>query len=570
MLDKTAHPAPRDRRQTLVDRSGPRRGRGLRLAALCCVGSLWLAACTSSTGSDSGATTGGQTVEEVVVAVPALTPTLTWDGGGGLSLEAYELNANFHAGLVRNPYVEGDTPGTLMQDFNEYEGYLAESYDVSDDGLTYTFHLRPDLISSAGNPFTADDVLWSIERKWNTPTYARGTFAPALTDLNQMQKIDDHTVAFTLSQPGLGFNFLGLLANMQGSIYDTTVLRENATPEDPYAVEWSKTNSGWGMGAYSVETWTPDQEMVLVANPNYVFGEPAVKRVFLRVVPDAGTRASMVISGDVHIAEGLRPTDQAQLATAEGVVVPEVEDPIEYIDMALVTNKAPFDNELVRQAMALAVPYDEIIEQVYSGRAARKVGIINPATRNYSTADLPTHDYDPERAKELLAEAGFPDGLSFSLTVSNAVPDVVDAAVMIQSYAADAGFEVTIDRQPVASFAQGRFGGTYQSLMYKNRAFVQTPTYAMTVFWEPFTTSAPSRWRNQEFTDTVNAAIAAGDPLGEEAGELWAEAMKINLNSTPEIFVAAVQPSQAFRESVGNYTYRSENAIDFASLEITE
>ena len=559
------------RRASTAAASPPRR-RALRVGAVVLAGTLFLSACSGGTDTDTAAT---ETQDSLVVAVPALAPTLDGAvGGGGTTLESFEMNANLQAGLVRNPYIDGQTENTVVQDFNEYVPYLAEDYSVSEDGLVYTFTLRDDLLSQVGNPITADDVLWSFERKWASPLYSKTVWQGGFTDpASSLAKIDDHTVAFTLTNPGFGVTFLGLLANIQGHIYDSTLMKENATAADPYALEWAKTNSGWGLGPYSVESQVPDQEMILAANPNYVFGEPAMKTVTLRVVGDAGTRASLVATGDVDMAEGVRPADQAKLAGTEGIVVPEA-DPIEYVDLTLVTNKAPFDNELVRQAMAYAIPYDDIITQIYSDRAVRTTGNINTNTAGYSVDDLPTYDYDPEKAKDLLAEAGFADGLDFSLSVSSANQDLVDASVLIQSFAQDAGFDVTIDQQTAQAFGQGRTEATFQAILYRNRAQVQTPTYASTLFFKPGNDSSnPSRWEDEasaEYWSVVNEALAIADPLSDEAGEKWIEAQTILLEATPEIFIASIQPSQVFTSDIAGFAYRSENAIDFGNITIAE
>jgi peptide/nickel transport system substrate-binding protein len=554
----------------------PLASRGARATAalaLATAATLGLVSCASG-AADTAATTEAATKDSIVVAVPALAPTLDGVvGGNGTTLEAFEMNANLQAGLVRNPYVEGLTPTTVVQDFNEYVPYVAESYEVSDDGLRYTFTLPSDLVSQVGNPITADDVIWSFQRKWASAAFPKGPFAAGFEGPETgLVKVDDLTVEFTITDAGFGLTFLGLLANLFGHIYDSTLLQEHATPEDPWALEWAKTNSGWGLGPYMVESQTPDQEMVLTANPNYVYGEPELKTVTLRVVPDAGTRASLVATGDVDIAEGIRSSDQARLESNADLIVPEA-DPIEYVDLTPVTNKAPFDDEAVRQALAYAIPYDEIIEQIYSGRAVPMVGNINPNTANYSVDGLPTYSYDPEMALEILEEAGYADGVDFTLTVSTATPDLIDASVMIKSYAEDAGFNITIDQQQAAAFGQIRTEATGQAIIYRNRSQVQTPTYASTLFFRPDSNTNPSRWAdasNTAYWEVVNQALALPDPLSEEAGALWEEAQTILLESSPEMFLAAIQPSQVLRNTVEGFTYRSENAIDFGNLTARE
>ncbi|OLT10406.1 hypothetical protein BJF78_28920 [Pseudonocardia sp. CNS-139] len=161
-------------------------------------------------------------------------------------------------------------------------------------------------------------------------------------------------------------------------------------------------------------------------------------------------------------------------------------------------------------------------------------GNINPNTQGYSVDGLPKYTYDPAKARQLLAEAGHPDGIAFELAVSNAVPDLLDTAVLMKSYAADAGIDITISQQPVAAFSQGRQEASFQALMYRNRSQTQSPTYALTIFWRPNNHNAnPSRWENQSFYDAVNRGIEVRDPLSPEAGKFWEEAMAINVASRP-------------------------------------
>jgi peptide/nickel transport system substrate-binding protein len=544
--------------------------------ALFGAGALTVAGCADRSGAsdssgDSDDATGGTGRTDIVVAAATLATTYAGpDGGNGASYENYELNVNTQAMLVRNPYVENDE-GVLAQDYYEYEGYLASDYSWSEDGRVVTFTLADGVTSPNGNTLTADDVIWSFERKFaSTASPIKAMCTPFFTDLSQLVKVDDMTVQFSITEPGYGQEFMGILGNaLAGGIHDSVYLKTVATPEDPYAIEWSKTGTGWGYGAYNISSVTPDQEMVMEANEDYVLGAPAIKKVVLRSVPDPGTRASLLLSGDVDLAENIRPADQADLAEADGVVVPSVES-IEYVDLTLVCNKAPFDNQLVRQAMAYAIPYDEIMSQIYSGRAEPIVGNINPQTPGYSTDGLPTYSYDPDQARSLLAEAGFPDGVTYTLAVSNALPDMVDAAVLIQSYAADAGFTVQIQQDTAAAFAQARSGATYQALMYRNRAQVQSPTYSSTLFWRPNNNSSnPSRWEDAEFYAAVEAASAVADPLSEEAGALWEAATTIQLNGAAEVFVCTIQPAQVYRETVSGYAYRTENAVDFANVEVS-
>ena len=178
----------------------PSRRRRLVPLALAAASALLLTACSPSANSSTP-------VEETSVTI------LQADIGMGLIKEAGPNNTEFlgatQATLLRKPYTETDVAGVFEQDPYTYDGYLADSYEVSDDGLVYTFHLS-DAISAAGNEITADDVIWSFELKFGAETStARGAMNPVITDpASQFEKIDDKTVTITLTSPGLGTTLL--------------------------------------------------------------------------------------------------------------------------------------------------------------------------------------------------------------------------------------------------------------------------------------------------------------------------------------------------------------------------
>ncbi|WP_432561734.1 ABC transporter substrate-binding protein [Kineococcus sp. SYSU DK003] len=531
---------------------------------------LAIAGCVSpSSGSDDGGTAGPATTS-VTVATPALATTFDWDAGGLFSNENFEVITNTQANLIRNPYVE-DSEGHTTQDYSSFEGVLAdadEPYTVSEDGLTYTFNLREGVVSQSGQPFTADDVVYSFERKYGSATSpAPSNFNLFMDGLEAIEEIDDQHVAFTLRRASDGFSFLGVMANINARIYDQETLTAHATAEDPYALEWAKQNSGWGFGAYTVASSTPDQEMVLEANPDYVLGEPEIEKITYRQVTDPGTRVTMLQSGDVDFAEQLRPTDQASLAEAEGVVVPSVANPIEFLNLAAVTRQAPFDDATVRRALTYAVPYDEIVEQVYEGRAVESQGLIIPSTKGYTTEGLPEYTYDPARARQLLAQAGHTTPVAFTLHVSSSVPDAVDAAQLIRSYAVDAGFDVTVQTETASSFATGRSTAAFQAMVLRTRAQTQSPVY-MTASWflPGDNPNNVTRWEDPEFYALVEQARAVDDPLSEEAGLLWNRAMAREMDQAPETPIAFPQPSMAYADTFTGYGYRTDNTFDFSIL----
>jgi peptide/nickel transport system substrate-binding protein len=468
--------------------------------------------------------------------------------------------------LLGYTYEEKD--GVQVQDFTSFEGVLAEAdepYTVSDDGQTYTFHLREGIVSHAGNPLTSEDVRWSVERKMNVIGGVLTQLKAYFSSMDQVEVIDDQTIAFHLDNAGNDNIFLQVFTGQMGKIWDKTAMLEHATEADPWAVEWAKANPGNGFGAYEVDSITAGQQMVLTANENYALGEPALKTITMQVVPDSGTRAQLLSSGDVDLAESLTPSDQVTIGENEGVQLPEVENSIEFVALALVKNKAPFDDDLVRQAFNYAIPYDEIIEQIYQGRATPSSGWITETMGLTGISDEPAYTYDVDKAKDLLAEAGKPN-VDVTLTVSNAIPDIVDAAIMISSYAADAGFTVTVDQLAPAEFGTGRTSLAFQSILAANRSQTQTPGYVPVNFFSATTANNSGFVATPEFTALVDDAVAAGPSTSEEASPYWQEVQDFINEDASHLPMIYKQPNQAYSTGLEGMSYRYDNTVDYSVL----
>ncbi|MCL8025054.1 ABC transporter substrate-binding protein [Nocardioides bruguierae] len=537
-----------------------------RLGVLLAAGSLLaLAACSGgSSGSDSAASD-SDTLVIATASQPAgfayeISPT---------GYETAEFFENTGATLIRNPYVDNEDGTAQQQDYYNFEPMLAESYDVSKDGLTYTFHLDPDAVSVNGNTLTSEDVVFTMQRRFKTDTSINAFIsAPMFTDPDtQVKAIDDETVAFTVEKKSYGFTLLSLLANIPYTIYDSTELKKHVTDDDPYAVEWSNTHPNFGFGAYSVADYTPGEQIVYEANEDFVLGAPSVKRIVQRVVSDAGQRANLLASGDVDIATQLRPADQVDLADSDEANIYTV-DSNAFVYMPLTTTMEPFDDVTVRQALTHAIPYDDIINDVYRGRASELSGILGSSAPGYSDEGLSPYTYDPELAKSMLEDAGYTDPVEFTLTVNNSYPDLEEVATQIQTAAADAGFDVTIDEVNYATFQEGLSAKTFQASMGRDYAIVQSPPYVLGLF---YTAGSPINWPNwedQDFYDALDAGNNGGDPLSDASGEYWNEAEQIMRDQVPTIWMNYVQPLNAFATDVDGYAFRSDNVIDYSNLSV--
>lgn len=534
-----------------------------RLSALVSGTALTLAA--ALTLSACGGSSGDSAEGGVVIVTAAQPPSFSYETTP-TGYEAAEFWLNTGATLIRNPYVEGTDGLAAHQELFKFEPVLAKSYDVSPDGKVFTFELNTDAKSASGNSLDADDVVFSFKRKFEVDTsIVAFVSAPVITSPDQVKKIDDDTVTITIDDPAHGFTLLSLLSNQPYTIYDSDVLKAHATPDDPYGVEHSKTNADYGFGAYKLVSYTPGQQMVYEANPGYALGEPEVKKIVQRVVADAGQRSNLVKSGDAAIATQLRPADQVALSDAGAAQIFDVPSNA-YVYVPLTTTKAPFDNVDVRRAFAHAVPYEAIMKDVYKGRLGPISSILNDTLPDFNGSGLNPNTFDPQKSLEILKNAGVSTPVKFELTINNAVPDLKETAVQIQTAARAAGFEITLNEVNSAVFQEGLAAKTFQASMGRDYAVVQSPPYVLSLFYTP---GSPINWPDFDYAPLNNAIAAgnkAGEPLTPAAWAEWNKAERVLQDQMPTVYIGYVQPLNAFRNGLGGYVFRTDSVIDYSVL----
>jgi len=547
-----------------------------KLVAICAVLAVAGSACggSDSSGDTSGGTgsggggsqtdggEGSSTDGETLIIAAAQTPS-TLEVEFGVGYENVEAVKNMHATLVRNPYIDAGN-GQFRQDVTSFEPELAESWEVNEDGTVVTFKLKEGIKSVAGNELTADDVVYSFARKLSTNSISTFLAAPALSDPSQVKKIDDYTVEFTLNQP-YEFTFFSMMSNFHvGSIYDQAVLEAQATEADPWAIEWVQNNGNYGFGPYRLVTFEPGQQLVWEANENYVHGEPEIKRIIVRAVPESSNRAALVRAGDAHIAQQLRPRELQELAGGDAVNVPDVPTNMN-VFMPINTAVETLSDPLVRQAIAYAIPYDRIIEDVYVGRARVMNGPISPDLPGYAGSATEAFTYDPDRAKELLAEAGV-DNLEFTLSYDLSYSDLKEVAIQIQSAARDAGITVNLNEMPTSAYQEAKATGGIEVALDRDYAIVQSPPYQLLLFFAPGSPLNWAQWEDDEFLGLVDEGLAAGTELSPEAAAKWVEAQVRLRDEQPFVWAIYVDPLVALRSNLSGYTHRTDNVLPYDKL----
>ena len=360
----------------------------------------------------------------------------------GANRLVYEVAWNIYDRLLGFG-VKKDANGNDYYDVDNLQPELAEEWDLRDTHVT--LKLRKDAKFLDATPVTAKDVKWAYDRTMAIGGYPKSALAAAsLVKAEQFVAVDDRTFRVDFIQKDkLTMPYLGVpLVN----IYNSELVKKNATPADPWGLEWTKFNNAGG-GAFKVEKWTPGQEIIYVRNDNWKSGPlPKLRRVICRVVPSAGTRHALMERGDFDLSFDITPKNAADLAANKRIKVISslMENTVQFIGMNV--NMKPFDNLKVRQAMAFAIPYQKIIDVALFGRARPLSG--GPA--KVTTAEWPQpspYTTDLAKAKQLLAEAGYPDGFETALAFDFGSAVVNEPlCVLIQESLAQIGVKASINK----------------------------------------------------------------------------------------------------------------------------
>jgi peptide/nickel transport system substrate-binding protein len=322
------------------------------------------------------------------------------------------------------------------------EGWLAESWEVSDDGLQVTLTLREGVRSFYGNELTAEDVVWSWEKSfWQERT---GNFIARVSNVESVEATGEYEVTYTLLDPSP--ILLPALTLYVPSIYDSAEASQHATDEDPYATDWLSQNTA-GFGPWHLESLEPDAQAVFVRNPNYYGGQdPYFERIIYRAVPEDSTRVSLVQTGQVDYIEGPTFRQLAQMRDDDRVKVQSVVGN-QQARLLMNPNYEPFGSREVRQAIQYAIDDEAILDIVFEGLASISKSPV-PPTFACHTDEFWNYDRDLERARELLDEAGYPDGLELEIEYSGVWWWEEPMAVQAQSQLAEAGIDVQLTRIP--------------------------------------------------------------------------------------------------------------------------
>ncbi len=366
-----------------------------------------------------------QTADNVLVVGQIAEPK-SLDPATVTAVNDFRILMNLYDGLVR--YKDG----TL-----EVEPALANSWSISDDGMTYTFELRSDVAFHDGTAVDAEAVKFNFDRMLdeNHPYHDTGPFPLSFffSAIENVEAVDAHTVSFTLNAPYAPF-----LSNMA---YPTGLIAS------PAAIEKSGAEFGRnpvGTGAFKFESWKANESVILSRNDSYWDGIAGTEAVVFRPITDGNTRVAEMLSGGIDMMVEVPPVSLSRFSGSDFSVFEQAGPHVWFL--ILNAKEGPFSNKLVRQAANYAINKKAIVEDVLEGTAAIAAGPTPPAFAWAYNEELEPYPYDPDKARALLDEAGVSDAkLTFYVTQGGSgMLDPVAMGTAIQADLAAVGFDVEI------------------------------------------------------------------------------------------------------------------------------
>lgn len=424
----------------------------------------------------------------------------------GTNRDSYQIAINCYDRLVT--FGNKTMPdGSMSYDYDKLEPELAESWTVSEDGRVITFKLRKEATFWDGKPVTAADVKWSFDRAVTLGGFPTVQMkAGRLTSPDQFEAIDTHTFQITLPHPSK--LTLPDLATPIPIVINSEVARANATADDPWATEYLHRNPA-GSGAYKVARWDPGEQLVYERNDDWASGPlPGYQRVIVKEVPAQSTRRALIERGSVTLSQNIPNKDAKELEDKPGVRVAST--PIENCIYSLCTNLdfKPFQDKRVRQAIAWAVPYEEIFRQAAYGRGVEMWG--GPAQSESIAWPQPSpYSYNLEKARALMAASDYPDGFDVPLSFNLSHADWAEpAALLIQQELGKIGIRATVEKIPGANWRTIALVQKKLPLHMENfGGWLNTPDYYF--FWAYLKGNLFNSYNydNEEMAELVDATL---------------------------------------------------------------
>lgn len=449
--------------------------------------------------------------------------------------------------------------GTREVLFNIFEGLVkpnsdgemipavAEKYTLSEDGTTYTFTLREGVKFHNGQTVTAEDVVYSINRCAAVPEGQEKPLVAAFSAVKSVEALDEKTVAVTIAQRDLEF-----ISYMTAAIIPADYENQDTAPV--------------GTGPFKFVSRTPQQDFVMERFEDY-WGAPAwLDKVTYKICENADALVMNLNGGSIDLCAHLTSAQASQLNQNFQVL----EGTMNLVQAIYLNNQAkPFDNQLVRQALCYAIDRQGIMDMVADGHGTAVGSSIYPAFTKYFLPELvDKYPHDVEKAKELLAQAGYPDGFDMTISVPNNYQPHMDTAEVVAEQLREAGINVTI--QPVE-------WSTWLDTIYNGRQFqatvvgVDAANMTARAMLERFTSDYGKNfinYNNPAYDALFQQAINAQDEATQT--DLYKQMEAMLADTAANVYIQDLCDLVAMRQDLGGLKVYPIYVLDLSTVYLTQ
>ncbi|MEI3606483.1 ABC transporter substrate-binding protein [Pseudogracilibacillus sp. SE30717A] len=421
---------------------------------------------------------------------------------------------------------------------------LATDWETSQDGLEWTFNLRDDVLWHDGEKFTAEDVVYTFnEITLNKELGANN--ASYFKDVKEVELVDEYTVKFLLESPVAALPaYLG---------FNTEIMPKHIFEgKDPWELTSFNKESPIGTGAFKLKKYTSGQSVVLERNDDYYGDKALLDEVEYKVLPDANTHIAQILSGELSIfsLDDLASIDRIEAADNVEVYA---RDTTRFFWLILNQEIEEFQDKTLRQAILHSIDRQNIIDTVLKGYGTIADAGIAPALQEYYTDDVKRYDYDPEKAKELLAEAGWTDSDGDGIVDKDGEPLAIDFSIgiqgdleavaqMVQQYLVEVGIDVKLNTLEWNTMIQDVVVDRNYEMTLNWWRYPADPDLTAYMHSENVKGNNIPGYQNKELDELLDAGAQVADI--EERKEIYKETQELMAEELPYLFLWYPQEAQ--------------------------
>jgi peptide/nickel transport system substrate-binding protein len=488
---------------------------------------------TASSGKENGKTAASDTIIYAQGADPrGLDPALVDDGESG------KIIVNIYEGLLK-----------YNKDSTKVEPSLAESWDVSKDGLSYTFHLRKGVKFQDGTDFNAEAVKYNIDRQLPDKATEDMSYAGFVYGaVKDVEVVDENTVKINLKTPSTPF-LNNLAMCMAAPIISPTALKKYNNNVNEHPV---------GTGPYTFVSWTKSQNVVLTRNDNYWGDKAKIKNVIFKFIPDNSARVVALNNGEADLIDGIDSTVVDQIKQGGGQIFQSPGMSTNYL--ASNVTKSPTKDVEVRKAIAQAINVPELVKSLYKGYAETATSILPTFMAGYDKS-ISQVAYDPDAAKKAFAAKGITS--LHMITYTNPRPynpaNGQALAEAVMGYLDKVGVKCQLDSYDWATYKEKIKAGDYDVCFYGWIGDNGDPDNFMNLLSDQDPTMNVARYNNSKFNEGIQKAVAM--PEGNERSKAYTDLEKMAAADAVWVPISHATNLIAYRPNVKGFVYHMTGVI---------